>query len=91
MTIPEAIEIAEAVSGKLYHEYDVHYFCDPSFWQALGKALGWNEEKDYAGETSGDGKWHQTYTINSWVSEWHRFIDHLAEGNTAESFFESLK
>jgi hypothetical protein len=25
-----------------------------------------------------------------WKKEWHRFIDHLAEGKDAESFFESL-
>lgn len=25
-----------------------------------------------------------------WKKEWHRFIDHLAEGKTVEIFFESL-
>jgi len=26
----------------------------------------------------------------NWKKEWHRFIDHLAEGKDAESFFETL-
>lgn len=25
-----------------------------------------------------------------WLKEWHRFIDHLADGGTAESFFKYL-
>jgi hypothetical protein len=42
--------------------YD-HYFLDPLFWQALGKALGWHEPNDveyykyYA-----DGQYEQDYT-----------------------------
>lgn len=28
--------------------------------------------------------------IEAWVMEWHRFIDHLAEGKDAESFFKDL-
>ena len=27
---------------------------------------------------------------SQWIHEWHRFIDHLAEGKDAESFFQSL-
>jgi hypothetical protein len=57
-------------------------FLDPVFWQALGKALGWREEKASV----------VMYRVTEpeWQSTWHRFIDHLAEGNTAESFFEQL-
>jgi hypothetical protein len=25
-----------------------------------------------------------------WIDHWHRFIDHLAEGKDAESFFASI-
>jgi hypothetical protein len=31
-----------------------------------------------------------TRTGQHWLYHWHRFIDHLAEGKTAASFFESL-
>ena len=49
-------------------------FLDPLFWQALGKAMGWGGE-DWDG---------------GWRKHWHRFIDHLAEGKDAESFFKDL-
>jgi hypothetical protein len=26
----------------------------------------------------------------TWLTEWHRFIDHLAKGKDAESFFKEL-
>jgi hypothetical protein len=57
-------------------------FLDPVFWQALGKALGWREEKASV----------VLYRVTEpeWQSTWHRFIDHLADGNTAASFFERL-
>jgi len=57
-------------------------FLDPAFWQALGKAMGWSEEKASV----------VIYRVKEpeWQSYWHRFIDHLAEGKTLESFFERL-
>ena len=55
---------------------------DPTFWQALGKALGWRKEQAAVAMSR--------VTEPAWQSSWHRFIDHLAEGNTAESFFERL-
>lgn len=92
MTIQQAIE--KAIEGG----YNTHgwrpgeyvandaqcvTFLDPLFWQSLGKAMGWSEW-----HTDGSRKvwkeWHK------WKNEWHRFIDHLAEGKDAESFFESL-
>ncbi len=53
-------------------------FLDPAFWQALGKARGW-EKSSYNDEFK-----------FLWLTVWHRFIDHLAEGKDAESFFASL-
>jgi hypothetical protein len=32
-------------------------------------------------------KWED---VNSWRFHWHRFIDHLADGKDAESFFAAL-
>lgn len=62
-------------------------FLDPSFWQCLGKTM---ERKGFP-----DGK---KYKINGriverreWRKRWHRFVDTLAEGKSAESFFENLK
>ena len=53
-------------------------FLEPLFWQSLGKAMGWRQDEDQWGERA------------ECVIHWHRFIDHLAEGKDAESFFEGL-
>ena len=44
---------------------------DPSFWQVLGKARGWNNE----------------VRRPDWKYHWRRFIDRLVEGKDAESYF----
>lgn len=79
---------------SLPHLHNVHcnaeHFLDPLFWQALGKARGWGEEKRVVAEWNGNTG-HigaQFYTDAEYV--WHRFIDHLAEGEDAESFFADL-
>jgi hypothetical protein len=59
--------------------YD-HYLLDPIFWRALGRAKGW-----------GTGPlWENNKPVPVWKLEWHRFIDHLAEGGYAETFFAGL-
>lgn len=75
-------------------------FLDPAFWQALGKARGWEGKCSdcYKGEPhkwcqSGSHldlepeKYHNNYP---WRVEWHRFIDHLAEGKEINEFFKEL-
>lgn len=72
------------------HEYDYKFLVlefitksailDPQFWQCLGKAMGW-EDSD------------QTYVqppYTNWRIQWHRMIDHLSDGGTIESYFETL-
>lgn len=54
---------------------------DPLFWQSLGKALGWQDEPyEYTNE----------HNIPAWHAKWLMFIDHLAEGKDAESYFNEL-
>ena len=61
---------------------------DPLFWQALGKAMGWDEypsfklKSDIAGGTF--------CQMEGWRARWFQFIDHLAEGKDAEEFFREL-
>lgn len=73
--------------------YDSKVFLDPAFWQALGKARGWRESSirhDYYGN-HGKGELELRNIICAdWLYNWHRFIDHLAEGKNAELFFQSL-
>jgi hypothetical protein len=50
---------------------------DPLFWQALGKALGWET-------VSGSNMNHE------WTQQWHSFIGHLIMGKDPELFFKDL-
>lgn len=71
---------------------------DPLFWQALGKALGWRRKlirEGYSEEKSGRSWFvnddvYADEKIPEWHYQMHRFIDHLAEGKDAESFFNEL-
>jgi hypothetical protein len=63
-------------------------FLDSSFWQSLGNALGW-KNREYDMSTVGRGAAHVQQF--KWKSKWHRFIDHLADGKSAESFFVTLR
>lgn len=96
----------------LHHVKTNDILLNPSFWQALGKALGWESECEYSkGEQWSTGKHCFVFvkgtrhthkkcchceieqTDNNtkhWKDKWHRFIDHLAEGKDAESFFKEL-
>ncbi len=56
---------------------------DRTFWQALGKARGWRDEEDSCESSS-------CQHCHGYMMKWHRFIDHLAEGKDAESFFATL-
>lgn len=58
-----------------------YLFLDHLFWQCLGKAMEWKKSIFRNGEM----------LPNTWLSNWHRLIDHLAEGKTIESFFEDFE
>lgn len=67
--------------------FDNSIFLDPLFWQALGKALGW---KEYSSYCTCHSCGNDTCNMYTWLCNMHRFIDHLAEGKDAESFFNEL-
>lgn len=56
---------------------------NPAFWQALGKARGWADDDELMLLSHEESS-------HFWKYEWHRLIDHLAEGKDAESFFADL-
>ncbi len=66
------------------HQADCVYLLDPLFWQCLGKTEGWKYIQT--------NRFKKLKILNEykpiWQYEWHRFIDHLAEGKDAESFFD---
>ncbi len=60
---------------------------DPLFWQALGKAEGW-QERFVSPKVSEHYKNDSGYA--EWQYHWHRFIDHMVEGKSVDEFFEKL-
>lgn len=97
--------IAKAIEGgwdeKKWFEEHTHIcsaiFLDSSFWQALGKALGWAEKKRYAkleiieATRNPEIKQYLSYIERpEYINHWHSFIDHLAEGKDADQFFKDL-
>jgi hypothetical protein len=62
---------------RIQNEIQNVAFLAPLFWQALGKARGWANISEIEG---GMG----------WKNVWLLFIEHLAEGKDAESFFADL-
>jgi len=65
-------------------------FLDPQFWQALGRALGWSETCDLAISCVPGAEACQRCRGDSWMQQWHCFIQALAEGHTPEAFFAPL-
>lgn len=104
--ITKAIEGGYNTHGWVPGEYVSHdaeciTFLDPLFWKSLGAAMGWNQGDIGVCSSCGSRGEAENHVkcncseplpeiIEEWLYQWHRFIDHLAEGKDAESFFESL-
>lgn len=77
----------EYVMERLSIDTDIregNLYTDPLFWQSLGKALGWDEVNGKRWESE------KFRFMPVWRHYWHSFIDHLALGWDAESFFKDL-
>lgn len=61
---------------------------DPLFWQCLGKAMGW--EPNISKEEIERMHIAQLGVTPRWPIYWHNFISHLAEGRSADEFFNEL-
>lgn len=98
MTIQQAIEKAESsgyvAEWRKWKGTINEAFLDPLFWQSLGKAMGWEEKDKEMKKTfllvGGKNEEDMAAVWREWFHQWHRFIDHLAEGKDAESFFKEL-
>lgn len=88
---------ATIVEGQVYtfgkRIVEPEALLDPLFWQSLGKAMGWGTGCNIcSGDECINPKEHLTKNHKyPWQIEWHRFIDHLAEGKSIELFFAELK
>jgi len=61
-------------------------FFDPLFWQALFKDSYFGKLKVFI------NVWHkkEPRSMATWQYQWHRLIDTLSKGKSAEDFFEDL-
>lgn len=66
------------------------FLLDPLFWQSLGKSLGWGDIDHCPVCDEHDHHWNKEIGCAGWLHHWHRFINHLSEGKTIESYFETL-
>ena len=76
--LAEIVEEHNGGSSLTTFSYD-EFFLDPLFWQSLGRGMGWVTRENIDGGPE--------IGIEEWKLHWHRFIDALAEGETAEEFF----
>lgn len=85
--------------GSYFNMVGERILLDLEFWQSLAQASGWNFYEYKKSVTPPKSLHQDRYTITvrrksskkaNWIGHWHRFIDHLAEGKDAHSFFESL-
>lgn len=91
MTIQQAIE--KAIEGGYDYHEEIPPFSDSLFriltdflfWQSLGESLGWDE-----GLMEDDTYKTAPVTRYMWKHQWHRFVDALAEGKSADDFFKGL-
>ena len=75
----------EVLDSYKNHEVQTVYdygalFLDPSFWQAVGRKLGWplfNNECGHNGKLN-------------WKNHQHRFLDHIQDHKDIESFCKQL-
>lgn len=89
-SLPIRFEKTYVFWGEANSESEVAmmYFCDilldPLFWQALGKAEGWNS---YILDEKDEGK---IVPPNEWKIKQFEFIDHIQQGKDIDSFFKDL-
>lgn len=95
--------IKKAIEGgynKIYMELDFSHPkwkwqikaipLDPTFWQCLGKSLGWDNLMFCPVCSNGIGRDGDESFCEKWKYHWHKFINHLADGKSPNDFFTEL-
>ncbi|MDE2098547.1 MAG: hypothetical protein KGL39_14935 [Patescibacteria group bacterium] len=69
---------------------------DPTFWQSLGKYLGWSVCQNaqhivFTNDEGGAVVCPECPRDDMWLEYWEQLILHVAQGGTPEQFFATLK
>lgn len=105
---PTELEIFALHVGYGEGQRAMSVLLDPSFWQSLGKAMGWTPSRmvnrcpvhgeslyqstdKFCRECGAKNRevleWEES---RIWLDKWKYMIDHLVEGKSIESYFETL-
>jgi hypothetical protein len=88
-SVQQAIREAAEKGGYRYRSWKVNDLERNEGYNALQlRALSEHfHDPDFWKALATARKWED---VNAWRFHWHRFIDHLADGRDAESFFAAL-
>lgn len=79
---------------KIYARYDTYcmIFCDHLFWQALGKACGWDKTKIWLNPYTPKGRYIPSMNVDRWIQEAMNFHEiNLTQGwDKAVEYLEDL-
>lgn len=65
----------------LWREFGGKIFLDPSFWQALGKNLGWKDERPYVlGSCKYDGCYNNAETVEEFSEKYPKLWEKVEQG-----------
>ncbi|MES2395061.1 MAG: hypothetical protein V4549_03620 [Bacteroidota bacterium] len=94
-------EIGYDVPSKMISEVTYEEaFIDPLFWQFLAKRMDWKGFRRNSSDStwslydmgkSTDADLFSDHWIPEWLFRWHKFIDHIAQNKSIESFFKNFK
>jgi len=88
-------EYTNAYLVKVFLEAKEKVLLNPLFWQALQKTEDWDKSIcRRCGRESMDCLKHNDDCVGEdmmgYLHYWHRFIDHIAEKKTVDSFFDGI-
>ena len=64
---------------------------DPEFWQALGRAEGWDIEDNNKLETiKKSGGLSMPISMYKWNRQWHTLVEYMSTGKSIDDFFNKL-
>ena len=78
---------------KSYENAHYAMLLDPLAWQAVGKAEGWPQQREVSYDSFNNQREEKKVTTTirgEWQNKMHSMIDHIASGNSSESYIETL-
>lgn len=81
------------VQDDIGEPHDLDYYqtvLDPTFWQALGKALGWKEVETEWRHANSNTSEVYSFSNERWANEAHSFYDLILTRGDTETYWNEL-